>query len=51
MKGSLSSRSYASSCKFTSGVAVTADYVIYATGVLLRVNSLRILQDIPYLFD
>lgn len=45
-KGSLSSRSYASSCKFTSGVAVTSDYVIYATGVLLSVNSLRILQDI-----
>ena len=45
-KGSLSSRSYASSCKFTSGVAVTSDYVIYATGVLLSVNSLRILQEI-----
>ena len=36
----------ASSCKFTSGVAVTSDYVIYSTGVLLSVNSLRILQDI-----
>ena len=45
-KGSLSSRSYASSCKFTSGVAVTSDYVIYSTGVLLSDNSLRILQDV-----
>ena len=44
-KGSLSSRRYASSCKFTSGVVVTSDYVIYAAGVLLSVNSLRILQD------
>ena len=45
-KASLSSRSCAFSCKFTSGVAVTSDYVIYSTGVLLSDNSLRILQDI-----